>query len=87
MKLQGLQLGFFLSSSLSSHGRAAAELVNRSSTTNAKIGDRSMVPPNGGMIPLKRFRYGSQMVLRGPTMASGGLGNQVRTSRPISAAL
>ena len=35
-----------------------------SKAMNAKIGDRSIVPFNGGMIPLNRFRYGSQSVLQ-----------------------
>lgn len=39
-----------------SHGSAAAELVSRSSVTNARIGDRSIVPPSGGMRPRKRPR-------------------------------
>ena len=31
----------------------------------ARMGDRSRVPPMGGMMPLKRFRYGSHSVLHG----------------------
>ena len=31
--------------------------------TNAKMGLRSRVPPMGGLIPRKRLRYGSQIVL------------------------
>ena len=34
-----------------------------SNTTNAKIGDRSRVPPKGGISPRKRFKYGSAKVL------------------------
>ena len=30
------------------------------------MGDRSRVPPSGGMMPLNRLRYGSQMVLHSP---------------------
>lgn len=32
-------------------------------TRNARMGDRSSVPPSGGMIPRKMFRYGSHIVL------------------------
>jgi hypothetical protein len=32
-------------------------------TTNARMGEKSSVPPRGGINPLNRFRYGSQMVL------------------------
>jgi hypothetical protein len=31
---------------------------------NARMGERSSVPPSGGMMPRNRFRYGSQIVLR-----------------------
>jgi hypothetical protein len=31
--------------------------------TKARMGDRSKVPPMGGMMPRKRLRYGSQIVL------------------------
>lgn len=48
----------------SSAGRAAAVLVNTFSAKNAKIGDKSIEPPRGGMIPLKMFKYGSQIVLQ-----------------------
>ncbi len=40
-----------------------------SKAMNAKIGDRSIVPFNGGMIPLNRFRYGSQSVLQANNMS------------------
>lgn len=49
--------------------------VRTSNTTNARMGDKSIVPPNGGMIPLNKFRYGSQIVARGETIACGGFGN------------
>lgn len=32
-------------------------------TRKARMGDRSSVPPIGGMMPRKMFRYGSQTVL------------------------
>mmetsp|Transcript_18416 Transcript_18416/g.59909 ORF Transcript_18416/g.59909 Transcript_18416/m.59909 type:complete len:862 (-) Transcript_18416:1209-3794(-) len=51
------------------------------------MGDRSIVPPIGGMMPRNRFRYGSQMVASGLTSAAGGFGNHVRMRRPISIAL
>lgn len=37
------------------------ELTSR--VMKAKIGERSIVPPRGGMMPLNKFKYGSQMVL------------------------
>ena len=37
--------------------------VRTSSVIKARIGERSMVPPSGGMMPLKRLRYGSVMLL------------------------
>ena len=40
-----------------------------SKAMNARIGDRSIVPFNGGMIPLNRFRYGSQSVLQANNMS------------------
>ena len=83
----GLLDDFMFPCSSTSAGRAAAELLKRSKTINARIGLKSIVPPRGGMIPLKRLRYGSQMVARGPTMACGGLGNQVKINLPIKAAL
>ena len=52
-----------------SHGRAAAELVKMFRTKKARMGERSRVPPMGGMMPRKRFRYGSASVDRGPAMA------------------
>merc|ERR1719199_1161519 len=67
-----------------SHGSAAAVLL---STVNARMGLRSMVPPMGGMIPLKRLRYGSHRVESGYTIAWGGFGNQVRMSLPMSSVL
>merc|ERR1719199_491916 len=70
-----------------SHGSAAAVLVNTLSTVNARMGLRSMVPPMGGMIPLKRLRYGSHRVESGYTIAWGGFGNQVRMSLPMSSVL
>jgi hypothetical protein len=36
----------------------------------ARIGDRSRVPPSGGMMPLKRLRYGSHRVLHGTKTGS-----------------
>lgn len=48
----------------SSAGSAAAELVNTFSTKKASMGDRSIVPPSGGIIPRKMLRYGSQIVLQ-----------------------
>lgn len=58
-----------------------------SKTTKARMGERSIVPPNGGIIPRNRLRYGSQIVANGVTITWGGLGNHVRTNRPIKAAL
>lgn len=40
-----------------------------SNTTNARIGERSIVPPSGGIIPRNRLRYGSQIVAKGVTIA------------------
>ena len=37
----------------------------------ARTGERSMVPPIGGMIPRNKFRYGSASVDTGPTIAEG----------------
>ena len=45
------------------------ERTPTSKAMNAKIGDRSIVPFNGGMIPLNRFRYGSQSVLQANNMS------------------
>ena len=70
-----------------SHGSAAAELVSRSSVTNARIGDRSMVPPSGGMSPRKRPRYGSVSVASGETIACGACGHHESSRRPTMAAL
>jgi hypothetical protein len=42
---------------------AAAE-VKKFRVTNARMGLRSRVPPRGGTMPRKRFRYGSHTVLR-----------------------
>ena len=36
---------------------------------NARIGERSRVPPMGGMMPLKRLRYGSHSVLHWTALA------------------
>ena len=41
---------------------AAEQLTSRA--TKARMGDKSMVPLMGGMMPLKRFRYGSHRVLQ-----------------------
>ena len=51
------------------------------------MGDRSMVPPSGGMMPRNRLRYGSVTLASGPTSCAGGLGNQVSTSRTMMAVL
>lgn len=47
----------------SSAGRAAAVLVKALRTRNASMGEKSNVPPRGGMIPRNIFKYGSQIVL------------------------
>ena len=47
----------------SSAGSAEAVLVKALRTRKARMGDRSSVPPSGGMMPRKMFRYGSQIVL------------------------
>ena len=47
----------------SSAGIAAAVLVNAFRTKNARMGERSSVPPRGGISPRNMFRYGSHMVL------------------------
>jgi hypothetical protein len=47
-----------------SAGSACAAFVNTFRAKNASTGDRSMVPPIGGMMPRNRFRYGSQIVLQ-----------------------
>ena len=54
--LEGLVLEPFADFSGSSEPRDAALPVSRSSTTKARIGDKSKVPPMGGIRPLKRFR-------------------------------
>ena len=54
---------------------------------NARMGERSMVPPIGGMMPRKRFRYGSVMDPSGPMIWAGGLGNHVNTRRAMIAVL
>ena len=46
-----------------SQGSAAAEDVKTFKTVKAMMGERSSVPPSGGMMPRKRFRYGSVTVL------------------------
>lgn len=38
-------------------------LVKALRTRNARMGERSSVPPRGGMSPRNMFRYGSHMVL------------------------
>ena len=38
-------------------------LVKAFRTRNARMGERSSVPPRGGMSPRKMFRYGSHIVL------------------------
>lgn len=48
----------------SSAGSAAAVLVKAFKTRNASIGERSSVPPSGGIMPRNMFRYGSHKVLR-----------------------
>lgn len=48
----------------SSQGSAAAVLVNAFRTRNARMGERSNVPPSGGMIPRNMFKYGSHKVLK-----------------------
>lgn len=45
------------------HHEQATEERPTSKATNAKIGDKSMVPLRGGMMPLNRFKYGSHRVL------------------------
>ena len=62
-------------------------MVKTLSTVKARIGERSIVPPIGGMIPRKRLRYGSQSVASGYASCLGGLGNHVRMSRPMSSVL
>lgn len=51
------------------------------------MGERSMVPPMGGMMPRKRLRYGSVMDPSGPMIWAGGLGNHVNTRRAMIAVL
>lgn len=38
--------------------------VLTSRAINARMGDKSIVPFNGGMMPRNKFRYGSHRVLR-----------------------
>lgn len=47
----------------SSAGSAEAALVKAFRTRNANIGERSKVPPSGGMMPRNMFKYGSHTVL------------------------
>lgn len=47
----------------SSAGSAEAVLVKAFRTKNARMGERSSVPPRGGISPRNMFRYGSHMVL------------------------
>lgn len=68
----------------SSAGSADAVLVKAFKTRNANMGERSRVPPSGGIIPRNMFKYGSHRVLRGLTMAGGAFGNQVNTSLTTS---
>ena len=42
-----------------------------SRATKARIGDKSIVPLSGGMMPLNRFKYGSHRVLQAVTIQSG----------------
>ena len=53
----------------------AALPVSRSRTTKARMGDKSKVPPMGGMRPRNRLRYGSQIVDSGCTRNGGACGN------------
>lgn len=71
----------------SSAGSAAAVLVKAFSTRNARMGEKSSVPPSGGIIPRNMFKYGSHKVLRGLTMTEGAFGNQVKTSLTIKSVL
>jgi len=52
----------------SSAGSAAAVLVNAFRTKNARMGERSSVPPRGGIIPRNMLRYGSHNVLNETTI-------------------
>jgi hypothetical protein len=47
----------------SSAGSAEAVLVKAFRTRNASMGEKSSVPPSGGIIPRKMFKYGSHIVL------------------------
>lgn len=48
----------------SSAGSADAVLVKAFKTRNANMGERSRVPPSGGIIPRNMFKYGSHRVLK-----------------------
>ena len=54
-----------------SAGKAAAVAVTELRRKNARIGERSSVPPMGGIKPRKMLRYGSQIVESGPTRKAG----------------
>jgi len=49
-----------------SHSTAALRGRRTSRVRNARMGDRSMVPPMGGIMPRNRLRYGSVIDARGP---------------------
>ena len=87
--LRGVSVFFPFPSAVAgiSQGSAAAELVSRSSVTNARIGLRSIVPPRGGMSPLNKPKYGSVRVASGETIACGACGHQESRRRPMMAAL
>lgn len=76
-----------LPSGPTSAGSAAAVLENKSRAIKARMGDKSMVPFSGGIIPLNRFKYGSHSVLSGSAMNWGGFGNHVSTSLTMIAVL
>ena len=65
---------------------AAAVLVKKFNAVNARIGDRS-IPPNGGMMPRNKFKYGSQIVANGYTICCGAAGNHVTINLPINRVL
>ena len=67
-------------------GNAAAVLVKKFNAVNARIGDRS-IPPNGGMMPRNKFKYGSQIVANGYTICCGAAGNHVTINLPINRVL
>jgi len=59
------------SASCKSQGMASAAFEKTLMARKARTGERSMVPPIGGMIPRNKFRYGSASVDTGPTIAEG----------------